>query len=436
MTDNIMDSPIPPKEQPASKSGNDEREGHINVQNSADNTVIPAKAGIHSVLFPSTPLPIGRLKLFSIFIILSILVTLINPNTYKVIPFLVELEGGLYKSFIVETMSPLVLFRSGFYEIQFFVFIALMLVISLLFLVRIRNLDLTDVVLVAMLALASLSISRFIPYFAPVAVLMSARYGSEFIQKLPKFFETIRKNIEIPLNSFFIIVIILMLINGDMFKNGIRPNKYPEGAAKFLKENRIAGNMFNPYVWGGYLMWSLYPDYRVFIDGRGLIPEVFFQEVRVLEASQLPVKNLPEWKAILNAYNVNFILTFSVGNFTGRLVPLIPALVNDPEWHLVYLDNISLIFARDSAENLEIISRFSVPKEWLWNEVAVEAALKAKDAPNRANYFETMGDAFFAKRSYQEAREAYLKAFELKQSDTKLRNRIEQLDAIIRVQGQ
>jgi hypothetical protein len=383
----------------------------------------------------TNPLPFGQLKIFSAFVILSILVTLINPNTYKVIPFLIELEGGLYKSFIIETMSPLVLFRSGFYEIQFFIFFALLIIIALLFVLRIRNVDLTDMVLVALLALASLSISRFIPYFTPVAILMIARHSNEFVQKFPKVFETIRKNIEIPVNSFFIIVIILMLINGNMFKSGIRGNKYPEGAAKFLKENRIVGNMFNAYVWGGYLLWSLHPDYRVFIDGRGLIPEVFFQEVRVLEASQKPVEGIPEWKAILNAYKADFIVTFSVGNFTGRLVPLIPALLNDPEWHLVYMDNISLIFVRDSAENREIISRFGIPKEWLWNEVAVEAALKAQDAPNRANYYETMGDAFFAKRSYQEAREAYSKAFELRPDSTMLKNRIEQLDAIIRMQG-
>jgi hypothetical protein len=375
------------------------------------------------------------LQLFSAFIVISILGTLINPNTYKVIPFLAELEGGLYKSFIVETMSPLVLFRSGFYEIQFIIFFALILVTLLLFLVKIKNLDLTDVVVVAGLAVLSLSISRFIPFFSPVAVLMIARYGKEFTQNLPKLFETIRRNIEIPLNSFLIIVLILMLINGDLFKKGIRGNKYPEGAAKFLKENRIPGNMFNPYVWGGYLLWSLYPDYKIFVDGRGLIPEVFFQEVRVLEASSAPVKDLPEWKAILNAYNVNFIVTFSVGNFTGRLVPLIPALLNDPGWHLVFMDNISLVFVRDSSENQEIIRRYSFPKEWLWNEVAVEAALKAHDAPNRGNYYETMGDAFFAKRSYEEAREAYSKALDLKPGNTRLRNQVDLLDSILRSQG-
>jgi len=128
-------------------------------------------------------------------------------------------------------------------------------------------------------------------------------------------------------------------------------------------------------------------------------------------------------------------VTFSVGNFTGRLVPLIPALLSDPEWHLVFMDNISLIFMRDSEENQEMIRRYSFPKEWLWNEVAVEAALKAQDAPNRGNYYETMGDAFFAKRSYEEAREAYFKALDLKPGNTRLRNQVDLLDSILRSQG-
>ncbi len=391
-------------------------------------------SGINSSFLISTVQPLRQLKLFSAFIVASMLLTLINPNTYKVIPFLIEFESEIYKSFIVETMSPIILFRYGFYEIQFFIFFALAFIVAGLFLFRLRCLDLTDVFIVLMLAAVSFSMSRFIPYFAPVALVIIARHTADYTQRLPQIFKTIRKNIEIPVNSFFIIVIILMLINGNMFKKGVLENKYPEGAAKFLKDNPVHGNMFNPYVWGGYLIWALYPDYKVFIDGRGLIPEVFFQEVRVFGASQKPVEGLPEWKAFLNAYKVNSIVMFSVGNFSGRLVPLIPAILNDPEWHLVYMDNISLVFVRDSVGNREIIRRFSIPKEWLWNEVVVEAALKAKDAPNRANYYETMGDAFFAKRRYQEAREAYVKAFALKPGDTGLRNRIEQLDSIMRMQ--
>jgi len=427
-TEALLDSPI--------ESGNDKKRGLEDDENEAHKNVIPVKTGIQSVSFNSTPLPIGKLKLLSGVIIVSVLFSLINPNTYTVIPFLVELESGAYKGMIVEAMSPVLLFRSGFYEIQFFIFFALLFVSSLFFLVKMKNLDLTDVVVFTMLAVASLSVARFIPFFAPLSILMIARYGQTLMQRVPKVFDTIMRNIEVPLNSFLIIVLILMLINGNLFKQGIRGNKYPEGAARFLKENRVPGNMFNPYVWGGYLIWALYPEYKVFIDGRGLIPEVFFQEVRVLEASQKPVEGLPEWKAFLNAYKINFIIAFSVGNFSGRLVPLIHALLNDPEWHLVYMDNISLVFVRDSEDNSGIIRQFSFPKEWLWNEVAVEAALKAKDSPNRGNYYETMGDAFFAKRSYIEAREAYTKALDLKPGNTRLRNQIDLLESIMRSQGQ
>ena len=46
--------------------------------------------------------------------------------------------------------------------------------------------------------------------------------------------------------------------------------RYPDGAARFLLANHIGGPMFNTYEYGGYLMWRLWPQERVFIDGRAL----------------------------------------------------------------------------------------------------------------------------------------------------------------------
>ena len=301
----------------------------------------------------------------------------------------------------------------------------------LLFVIHIQRRDLTDGVLVTVLSVMSLSSSRFIPFFCPVAALMIARYGSEILRKLtaPGHLQSMGRKIELPSAIILSIALIIVINNADLFKSGIRMNKYPEGAARFLKENRIPGNMFNPYVWGGYLMWELYPDYKVFIDGRGLIGEVFFQEVRVLGASRQPVEQLPEWKAILKAYNVDFIITYSVDNFTGRLVPLIPALLNDPAWHLIYMDNISLIFLQESPANKPFIDRFSMPKEWLWNEVAVEAALKAQDYGWNVNYSITIGDAFLAKQNYQEAKRAFSKAQMIDPENEKVKQRLEFLRA-------
>lgn len=42
----------------------------------------------------------------------------------------------------------------------------------------------------------------------------------------------------------------------------------PEQEVAFLKKYRLEGPIFNDYLIGGYLMWALYPDYKVFIDPR------------------------------------------------------------------------------------------------------------------------------------------------------------------------
>ncbi|HPH54973.1 MAG TPA: hypothetical protein PLL41_03800 [Smithella sp.] len=43
----------------------------------------------------------------------------------------------------------------------------------------------------------------------------------------------------------------------------------PVQEVEFLKKYKLPGPVFNDYVIGGYLLWKLYPDYKVFIDPRG-----------------------------------------------------------------------------------------------------------------------------------------------------------------------
>jgi len=87
---------------------------------------------------------------------------------------------------------------------------------------------------------------------------------------------------------------------------------------------------------------------------------------------------MPEWRTYLEHYNVSIIVTYSVEHFSGRLIPLIPALLNDPQWNLIYADEISLVFAKETTENSNIIRKFQVSKEWVWHEVLSEAQLKSR----------------------------------------------------------
>ncbi len=376
-----------------------------------------------------THLPPGAIKYLVATGIFSLGFSLLNPNTYHVVPFLFEFESSLYKGMIVESLPPLTLLRTGFYEPQLITFFVLLGLLSALLVLNRKTLDLTDVLIALGLAFMSLYASRLIPFFTPVALIMIARYGLRVSGRIhvPQILLSLRKKSEGVVIAAGIIALIITINNADLFKKGIRENKYPEGAASFLREHRITGNMFNPYIWGGYLIWELHPEYRVFIDGRGLIEEIFFQEVKIMEAYPKKLAGLPEWKAQLKAYKINFIVTYSVGNFTGRLVPLIPALLNDPEWNLIYMDNVSLIFVRNVQENREIIQRFGLPKEWLWNEVAVEAALKAQSAGSNINYYITIGEAFLAKKSFDQSKEAFLKARKMDPHNTFVEKRLDLL---------
>lgn len=42
---------------------------------------------------------------------------------------------------------------------------------------------------------------------------------------------------------------------------------YPYQAISYIRNSKLAGNMFNHYDWGGFLIWQL-PEYKTFIDGR------------------------------------------------------------------------------------------------------------------------------------------------------------------------
>ncbi|MEW6002731.1 MAG: hypothetical protein AB1638_08820 [Nitrospirota bacterium] len=390
------------------------------------------------------PLPLSSIKTLIAAGFISVLCSFINPNGYNIIAFLLEVNRSIYTHMIVEFKSPVIFIGTGFYNQELITYFILLLLAGLLFLINIKKLDLTDISLFIILAAMSLSAARVIPFFAPFATLMIARYGSMTIKKFMGIEKLIRPKqkiersisflysslISILFSAFLSIILMYVLITGNYFKGGIRTDKYPEGAMRFLKNNQLPGNMFNPYVWGGYLIWGLYPDYKVFIDGRALIEEVFFQMDRILNVSTLNLGGLPKWKALLNAYDINFIITFSVNDFTGKLIPLVPALLEDSEWSLIYMDNNSLIFLRNSPENQETIKRFAMPKEWLWNEVVIEAAQKALNFRRRnPDFYITMGDAFFAKKSYYDAKVAYSRALEISPGSQIAKERLDLINA-------
>jgi len=70
---------------------------------------------------------------------------------------------------------------------------------------------------------------------------------------------------------------------------------FPKAAVDWLQTHTPAGEIFNSYNWGGYLIWRLYPQYRVFIDGRADVygDAFIFNYMSIYDAK-------PGWQAKLN----------------------------------------------------------------------------------------------------------------------------------------
>jgi hypothetical protein len=109
---------------------------------------------------------------------------------------------------------------------------------------------------------------------------------------------------------------------------------FPEGAVAFLQSHPPPGPIFNHYDWGGYLIWRLYPNVRVFIDGRAdVYGDQFFHEF----ADAYQFKD--DGQRILQRWDVGTILV-PAGS------PIAAGLRLNPEWALSYEDSKAAIFTR------------------------------------------------------------------------------------------
>lgn len=340
-----------------------------------------------------------NLNLFFLICAISILISFANPNTYKAIFIILELEGTLYSTystFVSEMMSPFKYATEGNYQ-----YLIIIVPIVLLFLLRIRQLELNTALLVFFLSFLALTRVRYIPFLLFIAIPFIVGIWSKFFTKVitraEKFY-----NLRIAHHAFFYIsllfifgfsiFLVLSNIKHIVFKNDIISSSYPTEVARFIKTERPDGEIFNNYTWGGYLIWSLYPDYKVFIDGRNLSQFVFQKYSAVVSGSNKDKAGTPEWKVILNEYKVNCIIIPAANIVGGGFTRLVRRLIEDTEWSFVYDDQKVLLFVRDTERNLDIIRKFSRPKMLVYERALEQAETYRIRYPNDWKVYATLGE--------------------------------------------
>ncbi|MFQ5735254.1 MAG: tetratricopeptide repeat protein [Thermodesulfobacteriota bacterium] len=128
---------------------------------------------------------------------------------------------------------------------------------------------------------------------------------------------------------------------------GLKHGSYPSGTVEFMKREHLAGNIYNEYVYGGYLIFY-YPELKVFIDGRTptVYSPYFFWKSRL-------VTDPGRWSRLTGEYSIDMALIKLRDPLCGKL--------HDNEgWKAVAFDDTSILYLKDTPRFRDVLSRYGI----------------------------------------------------------------------------
>jgi tetratricopeptide (TPR) repeat protein len=131
----------------------------------------------------------------------------------------------------------------------------------------------------------------------------------------------------------------------------------PDRAAAFIRHQQLPGNIFEDYELGGYAAWSLGPKYPDFIDGRGdrLSPDLALEQFNLY--SEDP--DSQAWQNEAGRWNLNVLLVSTAGlRGLRNLDPY--KFCQSTNWRPIYMDDVSLVFLRNTPDNSSWINRLQI----------------------------------------------------------------------------
>ena len=278
----------------------------------------------------------------------SFFVTLLNPSGFGIWKMVTSHLGNKYLAdTTVEFQSP-----NFHQEITwpFLLIIGLLVIVIGLSRKKIRSeLLFSSTVWLAL----SLYSARYIPLFAIISapllvqgmddLLINSANHLNFINQIKKLDKTLN-HIDLQINGkiwplISILVVIITFLSGSRLDfeglgYEIDPEKFPVDAVNWLDENPQEGNMFNFFIWGGYLEYTLWPEELVFVDSKqDFYGEAFMQQYRNVFYVE------EGWEEVLDPYDVSWAILPT----DERAAEAIQAVLG---WVAIYRDDTTVILKK------------------------------------------------------------------------------------------
>jgi len=211
--------------------------------------------------------------------------------------------------------------------------------LSLVLISRTRPRPFLALVSIAVIAL-SMQAVRNAPFAALVLLPVA---GSALAARWPAASAARDSAVRVPLGAATAMVAAIALIVGPVSLliagqgvSFIAPSQhgYPAAGAEYVRAHFAGQRMFNDYNSGGYLIYKLYPDVPVFVDGRtdfygnDLLKDYFH-----IDRAQ------PGWDELLLKYGVEVVLI-------DKRLPLAKALNEDGSWQQQFAGEHEVVYTR------------------------------------------------------------------------------------------
>ncbi len=257
----------------------------------------------------------------------SFLVTLLNPNTYRIIiyPFYTIGNSNIINK-INEWASP------DFHEPIFLVFLGVVLAGLALVTISGGKHRVADLLLIGCFTGLAFFAVRNIALYLFACIPVMGRYLADLVRPGQEGKQLYPLNWIVAAAVIFGVLILWPSPN----ELSVHQNEsvFPAGAVKYMNDNNISGKIFNDYNWGGYLLWFRFPQNRVFIDGRTDIysDRVYPDYLKIMSLA-------PESLKLLDKYKPDLILVRSRAAINE-------ILKGRPDWKVVYRDEESVLYKK------------------------------------------------------------------------------------------
>lgn len=275
-----------------------------------------------------------RLKQLSLALLVCVAVVPLNPNGVRMYTYPWQtLSSSAMQQYIQEWASP------NFHQALYLPFLLMVLALLAALAYSPRGLRPLDLLLLAVTLYAALRSVRHIPIFVLVAAPILSRLINGILQQFPqKKNEDTHSSAKLALNTVLMLGIAVFAFWRVDFIVRSQPaaeaRDFPVAAVSCLATNHPPTPLLNHYNWGGYLIWKLYPQYRVFVDGRA---DLYGDDFLTRLADIYYIRR--NWEEEFDATKVCSVML-------PPDAPLISALRERPDWKVIYSDKQAVVLTR------------------------------------------------------------------------------------------